>query len=53
MNKEASNNQPTRNDAVPIAVAEPQTCKLQQDEQENKNNNNRKIRNQWRCKKRA
>jgi hypothetical protein len=32
---------------------EPQTCKLQQDEQANKNNNNRQIRNQWRCKKQA
>jgi hypothetical protein len=41
MNKEASTNQSTRNVAVPIVVAEPQTCKLQQDKQENNNNNNK------------
>jgi len=38
---------------VPIAVAESQACKLQQDQQENKNNGNMQIRNQWTSKKQA
>jgi len=38
---------------VPITVAEPQACKLQQDQQANKNNNNMQTRNQWTIKDQA
>jgi hypothetical protein len=44
--KGTSNNHPPKNKALSIAIAETQTCKLQQHKQANKNNENMQIKNQ-------